>query len=533
MPLSELDLARLKARGRQTALGRLAAEWRRPSESWRERLRWTMLALADEGRRWHLALPDLIRGDFLFTLALWVGVFTVAAAVVAQPTIPLPVRYSAGLSAVGYLYLYAELARMRRPPHGARYILGAADVAIILALGALSLPYTGYARVLMFLAALRLAARFPDLRTIPAGLVLLVPFETIGQATLLTALLDGFVVLCSMLLVIHLSVLSAAAEAAMQRQGTLAQLTSSLARVRDEDGLFANLASQTSSLFAGCAWAFWIREPGSADFRAIRWTGLPEGELPVFTFTPALPAEPRESVLIKGPLPGTGTGDVTLMQPTSGDDDVNGLITVSGPRAVIDASARRVVRQVADEMAGTLRRVQALDEHRQRTEAMEQANRLAGVAAHYASAPGAALAAVLPLVGESLRSESLHLEWVDGDTVVVVAPLGDALEGHAPADLPLAGTRTAEALLQGRAIREPVTGRRPEDLFMVPAGIRQLAIAPLTCANVRGTVQLGRRLPRPYSAGELLILQLLADRLGLLFAAGLTTGTPISHGGAR
>lgn len=533
MPLSERDLARLKARGRPTVLRRVAAEWRRPSEGWRQTARWTMLALADEWRRWQLALPDLIRGDFLFTLALWVGVFTVAAAVVAQPTIPLPVRYTAGLAAVAYLYLYAELARMRRPLPAARYLLGAADVGVVLAIGALSTPYVGYARVLLFLAALRLAARFAQLRTVAVGLVLLVPFEVIGRASALTALLDGFAVLCSMLLVIHLSTLSAAAEAAVQRQGALAQLTSSLARIRDEEGLFAQLAALAPTLLPGCAWAFWSREPGASEVKAVRWCGLPDGELPVFSFTPTLSTDPAEAVMIRGPLPGTSAGEVTLMQPSGGDDELNGLITVSGREAGFDAAARRVVRQVADEMAATLRRVQALDEHRQRVEAMEQANRLAGQAANYASSPSAALAAILPAVAETLRSESLHLEWVDGDTVVVMAPLGDALEGHAPSDLPLAGTRTAEALTLGRPMREPVAGRRPEDLFMVPAGLRQLAIAPLTCAHLRGTIQLGRRLPRPYSSGELLIIELLAERLGLLFAAGIASGTPISHGGAR
>ena len=84
----------------------------------------------------------------------------------------------------------------------------------------------------------------------------------------------------------------------------------------------------------------------------------------------------------------------------------------------------------------------------------------------------------------------------------------------------LAGTRTAEALLQGKPLREPLTGRRPEDLFGVPAGLRQLAVAPLQSAGMEGTLQLGRRLPRAYSAGELLLVQLLAERLGLLFAAG-------------
>jgi GAF domain-containing protein len=76
-------------------------------------------------------------------------------------------------------------------------------------------------------------------------------------------------------------------------------------------------------------------------------------------------------------------------------------------------------------------------------------------------------------------------------------------------------------MLQGRGLREPMTGRRPEDLFMVPAGLRQVALAPIRCAGTEGTLQLGRRLPRAYSAGELMVLQLLAERLGLLFAGGL------------
>ena len=83
-PISELELARLKARGRQSALGHIGAELRRPSDSWQQNLRWSALAVGDEWRRWQLALPELLRGDFLFTLALWVAVFSVAAAVVAS-----------------------------------------------------------------------------------------------------------------------------------------------------------------------------------------------------------------------------------------------------------------------------------------------------------------------------------------------------------------------------------------------------------------------------------------------------------------
>jgi hypothetical protein len=128
---------------------------------------------------------------------------------------------------------------------------------------------------------------------------------------------------------------------------------------------------------------------------------------------------------------------------------------------------------------------------------------------------------MLPAVAEMLRSESLHLEWVDGDRIELIVALGDALDDQAPGWLPLADTRTAEALLQGRPLREPMTGRRPEDLFMGPAGLRQVAVAPLRCAGVTGTLQLARRLPRAYASAELLTLQLLADRLGMLFAAGL------------
>ena len=50
--------------------------------------------------------------------------------------------------------------------------------------------------------------------------------------------------------------------------------------------------------------------------------------------------------------------------------------------------------------------------------------------------------------------------------------------------------------------------------------MRQLAVAPLQSAGMEGTLQLGRRLPRAYSAGELLLVELLAERLALLFAAG-------------
>ncbi|HET9849721.1 MAG TPA: hypothetical protein VFR68_14330 [Candidatus Dormibacteraeota bacterium] len=522
-PLSEIEFARLKAsRPRSpSAWQHVAAEWQRPSDSWQQTLRWTALALGDEWRRWQVVLPGLVRGDFIFTLALWVAVFSVAAAVVAQPSIPLAVRYSTGLAAVAYLYLYTELARIRRPVPGHRFLLGAADVAVVVALGALSAPYVGYAHVLLFFAALRLAARFPDARVVLIGLLMLLPFEFAGQAALLTVLLDTFAVVMTMLLVVQLTTMTATAEGAIQRQSAIAQLTSSLARVRDEEALFAQLASQAPALGTNCAWAFWTREGSGDQFRPVRWAGLPEGELPVFAFTPALGADAADAVLINGPLPGTSVGDCTLLQPTGGDGLVNGLITLAGRRQQFDAATRLLARQVAEEMGATLLRLQTLDEQRQRTDAMEQANRLAGLAARYAADQAAALGAVLPAVAETLRSESLHLEWVHGDRLELVVGMDDPLQGHTPGWLSLAGTRAADAVQQGQPVREPVTGRRPEDLCLVPAGLRQIAVVPLQCAGIQGTLQLSRRLPRPYSAGELLVLQLLADRLGLLFAAGV------------
>src|SRR5256885_6263758 len=102
-PLSELDFARLKAKqAPDSAAERVAVEWRRPSLNWRQTLRWTSLAVARELKTWQAALPGLLRGDFVFTLMLWVAVFTVAAAVLATPSLPLSARYAAGLAAVGY-----------------------------------------------------------------------------------------------------------------------------------------------------------------------------------------------------------------------------------------------------------------------------------------------------------------------------------------------------------------------------------------------------------------------------------------------
>src|SRR2546430_12075173 len=54
-PLSELDLARLRTRVQHSVLQRVAAEWRRPSDGWRQTVRWTAVAVLDELHRWQAA----------------------------------------------------------------------------------------------------------------------------------------------------------------------------------------------------------------------------------------------------------------------------------------------------------------------------------------------------------------------------------------------------------------------------------------------------------------------------------------------
>ncbi len=546
-PLSELELARLKARQSLTpAVQPSAAEWRRPLPSWHETLGWTRVAvtralrtwevaLARELKTWHVGVPALVRSDFVFTLMLWVAVFSVAAAVVAAPSIPLSTRYAAGLTAVAYLFICVELARTPRPLPGRLFMLGVADIAVVIAIGALSIGYVPYARVLVFFAAVRLASRFRDPRILAAGLLLLLPFESTGHAAPFAILLDAFLVLMTMWLVVYLTTAADRAQDAIARQGALAAVTSGLARVRDEEELFAELTAKAPALAPGCAWAFWVKDASSDEFRAVRWAGLADGELPGFSFTPTLGADPSQPVLIQGPLPGTSFGTSTFVQPTVGDGELNGLITVAGGERALDPATQGLIRAVGSEVGASLLRLQTLDDQRQQAQAMEQANRLAGLAAPYAADQLAALAAIRPVIADLLRSESLHLEWVYGDRLQLVVAADDPLRDHAPSWLPLAGTRTAEALLEGRTLREPLAGRRPEDLFGVPAGLRHVAVAPIRCAEVEGTLQLGRRLPRAYAASEVLVLQQLADRLGVLFAAGLPAARVVNSttGGIR
>jgi hypothetical protein len=531
-PLSELDLARLKARQAQRAeVQPVAADWHRPMPSVRDTLTWTGVAFTRELKMWHAALPALVRSDVVFSLMLWVAVFSVAAAVVAVPSIPIAVRYSAGLAAVAYLFIHVELTRVQRPVPGRQVLMGVADLAVVMALGALSVAYVPYAHVLLFFGAARLAARFRDPRIFGAGLLLLWPFEATAHATPVAMLMDGFLVLMTMWLVVYLTTAADRAQGTIARQGSLAGVTSALARARDEEGLFTELAVRAPALAPACAWAFWVKDPAGDGFRAVRWAGLTDGELPGFTFTPTLGADPNQPVLIQGPLPGTSFGDCTLIQPTAGDDGLNGLITVAGRAPELDVATQGLIRAVGDEMGATLLRLQTLDEERQQTEAMEQANRLAGLAAPYAADPRAALGAIRPAIADLLRSESLHLEWVSGDRLQLIVPEGDPLQDHAPSWLPLAGTRSAEAQLEGRALREPLAGRRPEDLFGVPAGLRHIAVAPMLCGEVEGTLQMARRLPRAYAASEVLVLQRLAERLGVLFAAAAPAASVVNSTG--
>ncbi len=491
-------------------------------------MRWALVALQTEARDWRLAIPGLVRGEFVFTVTLWVAVFSVTAGIVAMPTVPLTTRYAAGLAAVAYLYLYAEIARSRRPVPGRRVLLTLADAAIVIVLGQLSAPYVGYAHLLVFAVAARIAVRFSDPRALPAGLMLLIPFEAAAPVSLFSRVLDGFAVLALMLVVQQAQGAARAAQVRLDRQTWLSGLISALARARDEETVVSLLASLAGPLVPGAGWAFWLREVATDEFRAVRWSGLGAGERPVLTFNPTLGADRSEAVLITGPLPGTATGSATLIQPMLVDGEPVGLVTVGAGPERFDPNTRSLVRVVADEAAVALGRLQLIDEQRTKRQAMEQANRLAGVVTTHAGDQVAALEALLPELAGVLRIHSVHLEWVDGDQIELVVGSSDALASYAPPILSLAGTRTADALADGRVVREAITGRRPEDLFCMTAGLRHAVVVPLQCAGIAGTLQAGRRDSVGFSAGETLILELLAERLALLFAGGLAAA-PSAH----
>src|SRR5258708_24054939 len=162
-------------------------------------------------------------------MAVGVAVCRGGAAVVGVPSIPISVRCSAGLVAVAYLFVWVELSRIRRPIPARQVLLGVADLAVVMALGALSVGYLPYAHVLIFFGAARLAARFRDPRILAAGLLLLWPFEATGHPAPLAILMDVFLVLMTMWLGVYLTTPPHPAHAAIPRQGALGAVASPLA----------------------------------------------------------------------------------------------------------------------------------------------------------------------------------------------------------------------------------------------------------------------------------------------------------------
>ena len=525
--LSGPELARLKRLGktRQVSAFQAALSHWRPSRSLGDRLRDASLAFTGDLNLGRRILVELLDGDFLFALCLWVAVFLIAAVTASTAQVPLQVRYAVGLTALGYLYLYAELSRLRSIP-GREAILTVADAGVAVVIYLLCAPYAGYAQMLLFFASARMVARFRDLRALPAGLLIALPVLVRKPGPPVALVLEAFGLLILMLTVEHLLELVARARREAGRQASRAMLSSAVARSLDPEALFGQLVTLAPGLLPGCAWGFWLREESTGDFRPERWYGLPSGERPVHAFTPGLRQDRSQAVAIVGPMPGTSSGSRTLIQPMVSDGDAIGLITVSGGIEIEDPAVLGLLRPLAEESALALSRLQTLGDERRRLEAMEVANRLAGIAAASGRDAESALSALRPALSDALRCDSLHLEWIEGDQLRLLVPHRDPLFSTAPARLPLAGTRSSEAVA-GRALREPVAGRRPEDVVLAAAAIRHVAVAPLFAAGRPCTLQAGRREPRAFTASELSLLQLVAERLGLVLAAtglGAATG---------
>ncbi|HYM51514.1 MAG TPA: GAF domain-containing protein [Candidatus Limnocylindrales bacterium] len=518
--LSAAELARLKRRKPArpvSAFQAAVANWR-PSRSIPERVRDAAIALKGDLVRLHHSLPGLLDEEFLFALALWVAVFLAAVVIVSTGTVPLGVRYAVGVTALVYLYLYAELARIRRPLPLRALVMTVSDAGVAITIYLLAAPYVTYGEMLLFFAAARMVERFKDLRAIPLGLLILLPIGWRHAGSPVELVLEGFGVLVLMLGIEHLLGLAARLRQEAAHQGTMATLSSAIARAADPEALLGQLISLAPPLRPQAAWAIWLRDELTGDYRPERWYGLPAGERPVAAFTPSLPPERADPIEILGPLPGTSAGARTVIQAMTAAGETVGLITLSGPAGFLDPATRRLLPALAEESACTLIRLFALDDERQRTETMETANRLAGMAAGHAHDHAAALAALAPVLRETLRCDSVHLEWVEGDDLRLVLPVSDPLFLCAPPRIPLARTRASEAT-PGRSLREPVAGRRPEDVVLAAAAIRHVAVAPLRGAGRAGTLQVGRRDARPFTASEGSLLQMLAERLGLVFDA--------------
>jgi|GEM_PF-4380361 len=133
LSVSAADLLRLKSRRTQSAtVAPVPPRRDRGGRDPLQTIRWAWIGLHTEASRWQVALPIIVRGEFVFGLALWAAVFSVTAGIAGTGSIPVTVRYGCGLAAVAYLHLYVALARRSRPVPGQRVLLTVADAAIVL-----------------------------------------------------------------------------------------------------------------------------------------------------------------------------------------------------------------------------------------------------------------------------------------------------------------------------------------------------------------------------------------------------------------
>ncbi len=496
---------------------------------WTEWLRWRSVAVRGEMRRWQAALPVVFASGFVFTLGLWVAVFSVSAAILATRSIPLHIRYGVGVAALTYLYFYAVAARFPRVLNASSVLFTVADASAVTTIYLLSASYVRYAQLLLFFVVARMAARYRDVRALPAALVLTIPFVWPYQGPEIAVVLQIFGVLTLMLGVQHMLEATSRARREAGLQSTLAAITSSLARATGEGQILDSLANLLPPLASGCAWAFWLRDPAGTDFRVERWYGLPAGARPVRNFAPALDEGDIEGVEITGPLPGTSFGEVTLIQPVTVESQVSGLIMVSGKAAEWGGGRGHVIRTIAADAGVALARVHASGDQRRRAKSMEIANRLAGLVAGYVRNPSEALDILRPELRMEVTCDSVHFEWLSGDVLEIVAGTDDPVSPFIPQRLLVRGTRAGEALEANQPLHEPVTGRRPEDVFWVAAGIRQVAVIPFKGQSLMGTLQVGRRESRPFTVVESVLLRLLAERLAIAFEAGLVAASSPAH----
>jgi len=482
-------------------------------------------------RRWQDALPSLLAAGFVFTLGLWVAVFAVGAAVLSIPSVPLDVRYAVGLCTLAYFYVYAEGSRRSRPLPFSPVIFTVADAAVASTIYLLSAPYVGYAHLLLFFTVARMAARFRDIRALPSGLLLTIPFLWPQRVPAMTLVLESFAVLMLMLGVQHLLEANRRAQGEAGLQATLATIVSSLARATTEAQVLDHLAALVPPMASSCAWAFWVRSPDGKDFRAERWYGLRAGERPIANFSPELGADVAAAVEVTGPLPGSSSGESTLVQPMACEGRVLGLVTVSGQAAEWGGGRRDLIRTVAGEAALALARLQAQRDVRRQADAMETANRLGALVAVHAEDSASALEALRGGLRQVLVCETVYVAWLAGTAFELTTGSGDPLAPFLPDRVPMSGTRAAEALAGQVPVFEPVAGRRPEDAFLVPGQVRHVAVLPIVIDGRPATLEVGRREPRPFSESEGFFLRMLAERVGIAFTAGLAaSGSGRSQG---